>query len=92
LLWRRARGARKAKRAGGILIKPGSIFSLMFVLYGIFRFLVESLRDDNPFEFKGMTVSQIISIGLIVAGVILLAIFHKTPASQRKGLSTNFLL
>ena len=77
LLWRRARGARKAKRAGGILIKPGSIFSLTFVLYGIFRFLVEFLRDDNPFEFDGVTISQIISIGLIMVGLVLMIIFHR---------------
>ena len=47
----------------------------MFIVYGITRFLMEYLRDDNPFEFDGLTISQNISIAMIVLGVILMAIF-----------------
>ena len=87
LLWRRVRNARQERQpqaqrgdgpaAGKILTRPGCIFSLMFVLYGILRFFIELLRDDNPFEFDGVTISQIISIGLILTGAILMAIFQK---------------
>jgi phosphatidylglycerol:prolipoprotein diacylglycerol transferase len=59
-------------------IKPGVTMSLTMVLYGITRFFLETLRDDNPFEYawwtlyKGGTVSQNICIYLILAGVFLL--------------------
>ena len=55
--------------------KPGCTFALMFILYGPARIFFESLRDDNPYEMNGLTISQLISIGLIVLGVALMAVF-----------------
>jgi len=55
----------------------------MFVLYGIFRFLVEFCRDDNPFEYgwwaiyKGGTISQDLAIYLAIFGTVLMAIFQR---------------
>ncbi len=57
--------------------KPGCTFALMFVLYGITRFLLEFLRDDNPFELGSLTVSQIMGIGLVVLGLILMLAFFR---------------
>ena len=81
--WRRTRNATNAKSMGKVLARPGCIFSLMFVLYGILRFLIELLRDDNPFEFDSMTISQIISIGLIMAGLVVMMVFHRMVAGPR---------
>jgi prolipoprotein diacylglyceryltransferase len=55
--------------------KPGCTFALMFILYGPARIFFESIRDDNPFETAGLTISQLISIGLIVLGIVLMAVF-----------------
>ena len=80
LFWRKSQNT-----AGKILIKPGCTFSLMFILYGITRFFIEFLRDDNPFEFDGLTISQNISIAMIILGAVLIVIFQrikpKTPKS-----------
>jgi phosphatidylglycerol:prolipoprotein diacylglycerol transferase len=57
--------------------KPGCTFGLAFVLYGITRFFMEFLRDDNPFEFDGLTVSQIMSIAMVALGIALILIFEK---------------
>jgi len=81
--WRRMLSAANAKSTGRVLTRPGCIFSLMFVLYGVLRFLIELLRDDNPFEFDGMTISQIISIGLVTSGLVLMIIFHRMNARTR---------
>ena len=70
LFWRRSQNANRT------FIKPGCIFSLMFILYGITRFFIEFLRDDNPIEFTGLTISQNISIALIGLGIVLLLIFQ----------------
>ena len=84
LFWRRAQNAVRAGKDENLFTRPGCIFSLMFVLYGITRFFIEFVRDDNPLEFDSLTISQNISIALIVLGVLLLIIFNR-----RKALKTN---
>lgn len=66
---------KKTKNSDKRLARPGCTFSLMLIIYGVSRFLIEFLRDDNPFEFDGLTVSQNISIAMAVLGVIMVAIF-----------------
>ncbi|MHC4323816.1 MAG: prolipoprotein diacylglyceryl transferase [Planctomycetota bacterium] len=75
LFWRRAKKAKLAANPGRFFTKPGYTFALMFIVYGITRFLMEFLRDDNPFEFDGLTISQNIGIAMVALGVILMAIF-----------------
>jgi len=83
LFRRRAQAAARLKNGTKLFARPGCTFSLMFVLYGITRSLIESLRDDNPFEYgwwaiyKGGTVSQNLSIYMVILGVVLLVIFEK---------------
>ena len=61
----------------------GSTFALMFILYGPTRFLIEFLRDDNPYEYtwwaiyKGGTVSQNLAIYMLVFGIVSMLIFQK---------------
>ena len=68
------------------------ILGLTLIAYGIARFGLESLRDDNPFEYawwmlyKGGTISQNISLYLILLGAILLAVTAKIePPIPKKG-------
>jgi len=77
LFWRRAKKAELSVNSGSgkFFTRPGYTFALMFIVYGITRFLMEYLRDDNPFEFDGLTISQNIGIAMIALGVILMAIF-----------------
>ena len=85
LFWKRAE-----KNPGKFMTQPGSTFSLMFILYGIMRFNIENLRDDNPFEYawwaiyKGGTVSQNISIYMIILGVILIILFNTVKFKKLK--------
>jgi phosphatidylglycerol:prolipoprotein diacylglycerol transferase len=74
--WRRSQRAEKAGTHRP-LTKPGSTFSLMFVLYGLMRFGIEFLRDDNPYEIDSLTIGQLLSLGLIVLGGVLLAVFQR---------------
>jgi phosphatidylglycerol:prolipoprotein diacylglycerol transferase len=94
LFWRRSQRAAGSGDTRMLLIRPGQIFALAFILYGITRFLIEYLRDDNPFEYawwaiyKGGTVSQNLSIYLVILGVILMVIFQiveiKSTIGNRK--------
>jgi phosphatidylglycerol:prolipoprotein diacylglycerol transferase len=56
--------------------KPGTTFALMFMLYAVGRFLIEFVRDDNPFEMMGLTISQLISVGLFGLGIALFLLFY----------------
>jgi len=55
--------------------RPGRTFFLMLILYGVIRFFLEYLRDDNPLEFgkwtlyNGGTVSQNLGLYLSVFGL-----------------------
>jgi phosphatidylglycerol:prolipoprotein diacylglycerol transferase len=84
LFWRRAQKAELSGQSGRFLTKPGYTFALMFIVYGITRFLIECLRDDNPFGFDGLTISQNIGIGMVMLGVILMAIFRGTPFRNKR--------
>lgn len=75
LFWRRVKKAELSGKSGRFFAKPGYTFALMFIFYGTTRFFIEYLRDDNPFEFDGLTISQNIGIGMVVLGVILMVIF-----------------
>jgi phosphatidylglycerol:prolipoprotein diacylglycerol transferase len=50
--------------------RDGEVMALLMILYPITRFPIESLRaDDTPFA-AGLTLSQVISLGLVVAGLV----------------------
>lgn len=85
LFWRRAEKAEDSERPEKLFAKRGCVFSLMFILYGLSRFSIELLRDDNPFEFAGLTISQFIGIGLVALGLSLMATFQFVkPAPHSK--------
>jgi phosphatidylglycerol---prolipoprotein diacylglyceryl transferase len=82
LFWRRSQKADVSQNHKKLFIKPGCTFGLMFIIYGISRFFMEFIRDDNPFEFDGLTISQNIGIAMVVFGVILMVIFEKMKTQQ----------
>ena len=97
VFWRRSERAAGSGNARQLLTRPGQTFALAFVLYGITRFLIEFVRDDNPYEYawwavyKGGTVSQNLSIYLLIIGVILMAVFQlaKPNAPATKNAVNN---
>jgi phosphatidylglycerol:prolipoprotein diacylglycerol transferase len=51
-------------------LRPGQLFGLYLVLAGTERFLVEFLRLNSP-VLIGLTLAQLISVAMIVAGALL---------------------
>ena len=48
----------------------GAVLSLACILHGINRFVMETLRDDEPGRLgTGLTFSQFVSIGLVIFGI-----------------------
>lgn len=58
----------------------GSVFVLFMVAYGVHRFLNEILRTDNKPVAFDMTLSQNVSVLLLVAAAILAVVVWRRPA------------
>ena len=71
--WRKSRTEPDPARRYWRFWRPGLTVALGFILYGVTRPLLESIRDDNPFEFDSLTISQTGGILLFVFGLALLA-------------------
>ena len=65
----------------------GRVAALYMVLYGILRFTVEAFRADSAYSISGMTVSQTVSLGLVITGLALLLVLariaKKNPHSEQ---------
>lgn len=62
--------------------RDGEVFALFVVTYPITRFLVEHLRNDESAMYFGMTVSQLVSVGLLAAGALYWAFLQRLPATR----------
>ncbi len=71
--------------------RPGEVFALALILYPLTRFTIEFIRGDELGQFgTGLTISQIVSLGLLATGLILLAWLsfggdgHRSPPTLAK--------
>lgn len=62
--------------------RPGILFALYLVLAGLERFLVEFIRTNED-SFAGLTTAQLLSVGMIVAGVTWMAVVRNRHGSLR---------
>ena len=63
----------------------GFTFSFLCIFYGIARFIVDFFRYYEPSAFVGrvLTINQVISLGLIVAGIVMLIILRSQSSKKR---------
>jgi phosphatidylglycerol:prolipoprotein diacylglycerol transferase len=62
----------------------GSMLALFFICYGVFRILVEFVRQPDPqvgFLFGSLTMGQLLS-GVMILGGLLLWWFRKMPPQR----------
>ena len=68
--------------------RPGLVVATLLWTYGLVRFYLESLRDDNPFEYawwviyKGGTISQNVCLYLIILGLFFTVFLLRKPAGS----------
>ncbi len=60
--------------------RDGALLVLMMVGYGIHRFLNEMLRTDNKITATGLTLSQNISIAILIGAAVLAYFVWRRPA------------
>jgi len=51
------------------LARPGRVFGLYLVGYGLLRAVIENWRGDQPAIWSGLTLAQLISLGLVLLGL-----------------------
>ncbi len=81
LLWKRSQKWKGKK----FLTQPGCIFSFMLLFYSVTRFFMEFVRDDNPYEFDSLTISQNITMVLFVVSIGMLTVFSKMGYEEETG-------
>ncbi|WZO97014.1 prolipoprotein diacylglyceryl transferase [Isosphaeraceae bacterium EP7] len=59
--------------------RDGEVMGVLMILYPISRFLVEHLRNDEGVFFMGMTISQLVSVGLLAGAVLYWAYLLRQP-------------
>ncbi|HMO35784.1 MAG TPA: prolipoprotein diacylglyceryl transferase, partial [Gemmatales bacterium] len=64
--------------------REGAVMALLMMVYAINRYLIEQVRLDNPEYIGNFTISQAISIGLFLAGLLLMVLvqWKGHPAPQ----------
>jgi phosphatidylglycerol:prolipoprotein diacylglycerol transferase len=62
--------------------RDGEVMALLMVTYPISRFLIEYLRNDEGVFFAGLTISQTISVGLMICGLLFWARLLTWPAER----------
>ncbi|MBX6315513.1 MAG: prolipoprotein diacylglyceryl transferase [Isosphaeraceae bacterium] len=50
--------------------RDGEVMGLLMVTYPITRFLIEALRNDEAPDYAGLTISQALSVLLLLAGLV----------------------
>ena len=64
-------------------LPPGMHVAAYGIGYGVLRFIVEGFRGDSSRSVMGMTVSQVISLGFVLAGfVAVLWLKNRKPVSE----------
>ncbi len=59
--------------------RDGEVMGVLMLCYPVTRYLIEQLRNDEGVFWGGMTVSQVISVGIFVGGLIYWAFLLNSP-------------
>ena len=62
--------------------RDGEVMALLMMTYPVTRYLIEELRDDEGAYFAGMTISQTISVGVLLAGLAFWTYLQNLPAGR----------
>ncbi len=66
--------------------REGEVFALMLGVHAIARFLLESIRTDEPKAYLGMSISQFLSVIMLVAAAVFWLYLLSRPAIKRREL------
>ncbi len=56
--------------------RHGVVIGALLGLYSIPRMILELIRADNPHDAYGLTASQFVSLGMLIAGIVYLIVLY----------------
>lgn len=62
-------------------LRPGGLFGLYLIGYGIGRFWIEGMRIDPASEVGGLRWNQWVAIAMVVIGAVVIAVAQRRPAA-----------
>ncbi len=65
----------------------GMVAGLVFLFYPFMRVLEEIIRSDNPHDVVGMTISQFISVAILVFGIAYMIAIYRMPANSATAMA-----
>ena len=66
--------------------RDGEVFALGLTIYPVTRFLLEIIRTDEPARFGSVfTISQLVSIVILLAAVVVWVIVTRQPRTAPRG-------
>jgi len=69
----------RALQRPGVLRRPGMVFGAYLAAYALLRFVLEWFRGDQAVSWAGLTLQQLVSIGVLVIATTLLGRALRTP-------------
>jgi phosphatidylglycerol:prolipoprotein diacylglycerol transferase len=60
----------------------GLVTAVLFLTYPLMRIMEEIIRSDNPHDVIGMTISQFVSVAILVGGIVYLIAIYRLPANS----------
>ncbi|MEO6810479.1 MAG: prolipoprotein diacylglyceryl transferase [Isosphaeraceae bacterium] len=69
--------------------RDGEVMALLMVTYPITRFLIEHLRNDEGVFFAGLTISQNLSIGIFLFGLLFWAWLWRQPVGRHVDMAVD---
>ncbi|MGB0715503.1 MAG: prolipoprotein diacylglyceryl transferase [Phycisphaerae bacterium] len=57
--------------------RHGLVIGLLFLMYPVARFLLESIRTDNPHDIAGLTISQSMSVAMMTGAAVYLFVLYR---------------
>jgi phosphatidylglycerol---prolipoprotein diacylglyceryl transferase len=67
----------------------GWLFSIYLILAGFERFIIEFIRSTTPSPIPGISIAQIMALGLIIIGVFKLISIYSQPRGLAEKTSTS---
>jgi prolipoprotein diacylglyceryltransferase len=66
--------------------RHGVVFGWLLLLYPVCRIAEEIIRVDNPHDTVGLTISQFISVLILIGGVVWMVAVHRMPLRSPKAV------
>ena len=66
--------------------RHGILGPILFLLYAPSRSVLEMLRVDNPLDAAGLTISQFISVAVIVISIVWLIVLYRLPLRSPRAI------